>query len=221
MAAQTTNVSGLNAIRIILNTATTQLFFSGAVDGQELQVILQQDGTGGRLITSGNIPNIPAPNPAANADTIYTLVYDALLNEWSVQGVGGEVTLDQPEIVGVFSNAAVPFGSFTTAGVVISTLAPATAPAGTYRLSVYGDVTTTIAGGSVSAAGVTLGWTDDEGAQTLANALSSLTAGTAKLQNTYTFRSNGTAAITITGTATTGNPTSGVVALSAILERIA
>jgi hypothetical protein len=216
MAAQTQNVSGLASVRIILNTATTQLFFTGAVDGQELQVILQQDGTGGRLITSGNIPEISQPAQAANADTIYTLVYDALLNEWAVQGVGGSGTVQQPEVVAVI-NGAQPFGSYTTAGVVLLTT---TLPAGTYRLSLYGVITTSLSGNSVSAAGITLGYTDDDQAQTKATAYSAITAG-GVAELVYVFRSTGAAAITLTGTATTGNPTAGASQVSGILERIA
>lgn len=82
MAAATYNVSGVAALRILLSTATTQLFFTNAVDGQVLQLILQQDGTGGRLVTSGNCPGLLQPSTLANDDSICTLIYDASINEW-------------------------------------------------------------------------------------------------------------------------------------------
>jgi hypothetical protein len=220
MAVQTTNVSGLAAIRIILSQATTQLFLTGAADLQVLTLCLQQDSTGGRLVTSGNIPGIADLDLTAGADTVYTLVYDAAFNEWTIQAVSNSGdAISSPEIVGLVNSNAVGFANYTTAGVP-STLLAAGAPAGTYRLSLYGVVTTALTGNSVSAAGFTLGYTDDDEAQTKAAAYSAITAG-GVVELVYTFRSTGAAAITITGTATTGNPTAGVTAVSAVLERIA
>ena len=90
MAALTNNVSGVLSIRILLSTASTQLFFTGAVDMQILNLILQQDATGGRAVTSGNIADLPQPDQTANADTPYTLMYDAAANEWVVMSNGLE-----------------------------------------------------------------------------------------------------------------------------------
>jgi hypothetical protein len=218
MAAQTVNVSGIAAIRLILAAATTQLFLSGAADGQALTLILQQDATGGRLVTSGNIPGIGSLDAAALSDTIYSLVYDANFNQWNVQSVTfGNAQISNPQIVGNFINTTAPFGDFTTAGV---SLFSQTLPAGTYRLSLNAIVTTTLSGNSVSAAGITLGYTDANGAETKTNALSAITAG-GNVATSFTFTSTGTAPITLTGIATTGNPTAGVVSVSAIIERLA
>jgi hypothetical protein len=217
MSVQTNNVSGVSAIRLILAIATTQLYLTGAVDGQTLTLILQQDATGGRLVTSGNIPGIGTLDTAANSDTIYSLVYDANTNNWSVQSVAlANSAISGPQVVAAI-NGAQPFGSYTTAGV---SLLSASLPAGTYRLSLYGVITTSLSGGSVSAAGITLGYTDDDEAQTKASAYSAITAG-GVAEIVYTFRSTGAAPITLTGTATTGNPTAGASSVSGILERIA
>jgi hypothetical protein len=82
MAALTTQVSGVPVVRLILTTASTQLFFTAAVDGQILVLILEQDTTGGRAVTSGNVPGIQAPTQTASADTIYLLIYDAAAATW-------------------------------------------------------------------------------------------------------------------------------------------
>jgi hypothetical protein len=218
MAAQTLSVSGVSAIRLILSTATTQLFLTGAVDGQTLTLILQQDATGGRLVTSGNIPGIGELDTAANSDTIYSLVYDGNVNTWAVQAVStGNDAISSPQIVAGI-NGAQPFGSYTTAGV---SLLSTNQPAGTYRLSLYGVITTTLTGNSVAAPGITLGWTDDDKAQTNAPVFTGGTAAGNICQLTYTFRSTGTAPITLTGVCTTGNPTAGASQVTAVLERIA
>jgi hypothetical protein len=83
MAAITTQVSGIQFVRLILNTASSELFFEGAVDGQILVLILEQDATGGRAVTSGNVPGIQAPGQTAGEDTTYLLIYDANTNEWA------------------------------------------------------------------------------------------------------------------------------------------
>jgi hypothetical protein len=218
MAAQTQGVSGVAAIRLILAAATTQLFLTGGVDGQILVLILQQDATGGRLVTSGNIPGIGVLDSAALSDTIYLLVYDANTNAWVVMSVAtANDTISAPQIAGSFINTTAPFSDFTTAGVSLLSL---TLPAGTYRFSLNAIVTTTLSGNSVSAAGLTIGYTDAGGAETKTNALSAITAG-GNVSAVYTFTSTGTAPITLTGVATTGNPTAGVVDVSAVLERIA
>ena len=113
-------------------------------------------------------------------------------------------------------NGAQPFGSYTTGGVALYS---ATLPAGTYRMSIYGVITTSLTGNSISAAGLTIGWTDDDQAQTKTNAYSATTAG-AIVENVYIFRSTGSAAITLTGTATTGSPTAGASQVSMVLERV-
>jgi hypothetical protein len=218
MATQTNNVSGVAGLRIILSTATTQLFLTGAVDLQELALCIQQDATGGRLITSGNIPGIGTLDSVAGSDTIYFLIYDASTNTWTVQSVAfANAAISTPQVVGSFFNAAAPASDFTTAGV---TLLSVTAPAGTYTLNLNALVTTTLSGNSVSAAGITLGYTDAGGAETKTNAFSGITA-TSGVNTVFTFTSSGTAPITLTGVATTGNPTAGVVSIGAAITRIA
>jgi len=122
-----------------------------------------------------------------------------------------------PGLVGTSVNStAVPFGNYTTAGTAV-TLLPATAPAGTYRVSISAVVTTTFV--TATTVGHTIGWTDDQGARTQANALGALTAGTNSLVTTV-IRSNGTAAVTVTEIATGSNASAGVMALSVTVERL-
>lgn len=78
----TLNVSGVAALRYIL-VDTTTFYFTNAVDGQKLTLTLQQDGTGGRAIVSGNCPSIAQPNQTANYSTTYSLVYDSKSNTWN------------------------------------------------------------------------------------------------------------------------------------------
>lgn len=78
----TQNVSGVAAIRFIL-TDTTTFNFTNGVDGQRLLVTLQQDGTGGRTVVSGNCPGLIQPNGSANTDTTFQLVYDSTQNAWN------------------------------------------------------------------------------------------------------------------------------------------
>jgi hypothetical protein len=120
-------------------------------------------------------------------------------------------------VVGTPVNAtAVPFGNYTTGGTVV-TLVPAGAAAGTYRVNIFAVVTTTFV--TATTVGHTIGWTDDQGAHTQANALSALTAGTFQTVSTI-VRSTGAAAITVTEIATVASATAGAMALSAFVERL-
>jgi hypothetical protein len=84
MAALTLNPSGTSAIRTVLASASTALTMLPGFDGQECQLIFQQDGTGGRAITATNIYGLQEPAQAANATSIQTVVYNALNNFWTV-----------------------------------------------------------------------------------------------------------------------------------------
>lgn len=118
---------------------------------------------------------------------------------------------NQDSIVATSSNSALAFGSFGTA----ITLLPSTAPAGTYTVSVYAVITTTI---TVATSWLfTLGWTDDAQAQTATVSTSSTMTANANQQGQYVFRSKGGAAITITPTAASAG--AGVIAYSVVLQR--
>jgi hypothetical protein len=113
-------------------------------------------------------------------------------------------------------NTSLGFAVFNTGAA--ATLLPATAPAGTYVIGIYGVLTTAFATNTNWV--VTLGWTDDQQAQTLALINSAtLTQGTF-VQTTAIIRSNGTAAITYTPSKTGSAATAGVVALSLTVQRI-
>lgn len=125
--------------------------------------------------------------------------------------VGG---FGNPPIVYTASVASLTFasGNFNVA----VTMLPAAAPAGLYRATAYGVVTTLITGATSWA--FKLGFTDDDQAQTPTVCTSStLTAGTAE-SGSYTFRSTGATALTFTPTA--ASISAGVIAYSFVLERL-
>ena len=115
-------------------------------------------------------------------------------------------------LVASSQNSALGFASFGTA----ITLLPSTAPAGTYLCNVYAVITTTIT--TATSWLFTLSFTDDKQAQTPTVCTSStMTAGAAE-QGSYTFRSNGSAAITFTPTAASAG--AGVIAYTVTLQRV-
>ena len=96
------------------------------------------------------------------------------------------------------------------------TLLPAGHPAGTYRITIYGVVTTTIT--TATSWLFTLAFTDDKQAQTpTVTTSSTMTAGTAQT-GTQTIRSTGATALTYTPTAASAG--AGVVAYSVVVERV-
>jgi hypothetical protein len=198
------NASGQKLIQILLTASVTGLTLSGALDGQQVTLEFQQNSTGGFTVSSTQLVGLSTPNPAANAVSSQTFQYVALTNTW--------VNVPQSAlVVGSVSNAALAFGSFGTAVQLL----PA-GRAGTYRVSIYGVVTTTIV--TATSWSFALGYTDDKQAQTpTAVTSSTLTAG-AEQQIVFTFRSTGATAITITPTA--ASISAGVIAYSAVLEQL-
>lgn len=115
-------------------------------------------------------------------------------------------------LVASSQNAAFGFAGFGTA----ITLLPATAPAGTYICSIYAVITTTIT--TATSWLFKIGFTDDDQAQSPTVCTSStMTAGAAE-EGSYIFRSNGTAAITVTPTS--ASAAAGVIAYSVVLQRV-
>jgi|SRR5580658_9865740 hypothetical protein len=216
MAAQTQGVSGVAAIRLILAAATTQLFLTGGVDGQILVLILQQDATGGRLVTSGNIPGIGSLDSAALSDTIYLLIYDASTNAWTISSTTfGNAAISTPQIV-YSDNAALGFAVFNAAAAV--TAVPAGAPAGVYQISLYLVTTTTFVTNTEET--ITFGWTDAQGNRTVVYTTSALTAGTT-LVGSQLIESTGVNAITWTPNVTGSAATAGAANVSIVVQRVA
>lgn len=119
-------------------------------------------------------------------------------------------------------SASLGFAVFNTAAAV--NMLPATAPAGTYRITLYGITTTTFVTNTQET--ITFGWTDDQGARTVVYTTAALTAGTqlpplsSTISNSLTFRSNGTAAVTYTPAVTGSAATAGAMAVSILVERL-
>lgn len=204
----TTNVSGISFLRLLLTDATSNTInFTNAVDGQRLTVTYQQTSTG--TLIGGNVNNIvPAPS-ASGSDVTQSYVYDSATNSWNPAPT-------TPAVVAQLSSATLGFASFTTAGVALASYA---LPAGTYRVSIYQDITTSFSGNSVSNVGITIGYTDDDQAQTVTNNIGAVSAGS-KSSTVTILRSTGAAPITLTGVAATGNPTAGNEAASVVIERL-
>jgi len=119
-------------------------------------------------------------------------------------------------------SASLGFAVFNTAAAV--NMLPATAPTGTYRITLYGVITTTFVTNTQDT--ITFGWTDDQGARTVVYTTAAITAGTllppvsSTISNSITVRSNGTAAITYTPNVTGSAATAGVMAVSILVERV-
>lgn len=128
--------------------------------------------------------------------------------------VANALTSGIPGIVASNSNPAVTFTVLAAATAV--TLLPVGHTAGTYRVNIYGVVTTTIT--TATSWLFPLGFTDDQGARTpTAVTSSTMTAGTA-IQVSYTLRSTGATALTITPTSTSA--AAGQIAYSVVVERL-
>jgi len=139
----------------------------------------------------------------------------------SIQSSQALVGVGNPLIVYQYS-ASTGFAVFNTAAAV--NMIAATAPAGTYRFTLYGITTTTFVTNTQET--ITLGWTDDQGARTVVWTTAALTAGTqlppvsSTISNSVTFRSNGTAVVSWTPNVTGSAATAGVMAVSILLERL-
>jgi hypothetical protein len=119
-------------------------------------------------------------------------------------------------LVATAVNAALGFAAFNSAAAV--TLLPATAPAGFYEVNIYAVLTTAFATNTTW--NFSLGFTDDQQAQSpIVLTSATLTQGTAVFA-AYSFRSNGAAAITYTPGKTGSAATAGVVAFSLTLQRL-
>jgi len=119
-------------------------------------------------------------------------------------------------LVAATSQLTQGFAVFNAATAV--TLLPATTPAGVYEVNIYMVLTTTFV--TNTTANITLGYTDDVQAQSpIVVTTSTLTAGTAVF-GAYTFRSNGTAAITYTPKVTGSAATAGAATFSIAVQRL-
>ena len=117
-----------------------------------------------------------------------------------------------PGIVASLSNAALAFGSFNAA----VTLLASGHTAGTYRVSVYGVVTTTIV--TATSWALALTFTDDQAARTdTITTNSTMTAG--QIQGASSLiRSTGVTALAVNLVAASAS--AGVVAYSVLVERV-
>ncbi len=117
-----------------------------------------------------------------------------------------------PNIVATQSNAALAFGSFNAAITVLA----ASHPAGTYRVSVYGVVTTTIT--TATSWALTLTYTDDQAARTnTISTNSTMTAGAIQGASSL-IRSTGATALAVNLVAASAG--AGAVAYSVVVERV-
>jgi len=118
-----------------------------------------------------------------------------------------------PGIVGSLSNAALAFGGFNAAVTIIPA---ASLPAGTYRVSVYGVVTTTIT--TATSWAMALTYTDDQGARTNTITTSSTMTAGAIQGGSSLIRTTGATALAVNLVAASAG--AGVVAYSVLVERV-
>jgi hypothetical protein len=86
MAAIIANVSGVNTERIVL-TSNSSLQIIGGYDGQLLNLIIQQDGTGSRTLSYTNVPNGTTVNSTAGNSTSQLLTYNIISGNWGFYAV--------------------------------------------------------------------------------------------------------------------------------------
>lgn len=120
-----------------------------------------------------------------------------------------------PGIVASVNLATQAYGVFNTAAAV--NLLAAAAPAGTYRVSIYLIITTSFS--TNTEVTLTIGWTDDDTAQTVTYTTGAKTAGTT-LVGSQLLRSTGAAAVTYTPNVTGSAATAGAASFSVVLERL-
>lgn len=217
---QTVNVSGQKLIQLLLTANIAGLVLSGALDQQQVTIEFTQNSTGGWTVSSTQIPALQQPNPAANATSSQTVQYTAATNTWAA--VPGTAVGGAPQIV-FQQNGSLGFAIFNSAAAV--TMVPAGAPAGIYRITLFGVVTTTFTTGTAFV--FTFGYTDDDQAETVVYTGAALTAGTkippvsSTVSNSITIRSTGVAAITYTPSGTGSAFAAGVMAVGIVVERLA
>lgn len=167
---------------------------------------VQQDGQGNPFLTyTGQGGNILFQINSAGSPSVQ----------------GGQNTAGIGDSFIVYSlSTSLGFAVFNTGAAV--NMLPATAPAGTYRISLYGVTTTAFVTNTEET--ITFGWTDDDQAQTIVITTTAKAAGTitpaTTAVNSWMIRSNGTAAVTYTPAVTGSNATAGVMAVSILVERL-
>lgn len=162
-------------------------------------------GTAGAAIT---VPTTLFKAGCFDNDNINTL-------NTNLTTINSGITNSTGVVSGPVNLNAAGFAIWNSAAAV--NLAPATAPAGTYRISLYLVITTTFVTNTAVVA--TFGWTDDQGARTLVVTGAALTAGTTMI-GSQLIRSAGTAAITYTPSVTGSAATAGNASVSAVAERL-
>lgn len=119
-----------------------------------------------------------------------------------------------PNIVATQVNTALAFGSFNATIAVVGM--PAGHAAGTYRVSTYGVVTTTIT--TATSWALQAAYTDDQGARTFVISTSSTMTAGAVQGASVLIRSTGATALTMNLVAASAG--AGVVAYSVLVERV-
>ena len=104
MATQIINVSGVASERLVL-TANTTLTLNGGYDGQIFTLTVEQDSTGGWLLTATNVNNLTSPSSTPFALTAQTFSFDAASNAWN------PVVASSGPITGTVTASHVPYAS--------------------------------------------------------------------------------------------------------------
>lgn len=150
------------------------------------------------------------------------LVNTSGVTQFAINSAGQEIVCNGVTLVGQGNplivaavSSSLGFAVFNTAAAV--TLVPTTAATGTYRISLYGVTTTTFVTNTEEV--ITFGWTDDQGARTVAYTTSALTAGTT-LIGSQLVRSVTGNAVTYTPSVTGSAATAGAMAVSILVEQL-
>jgi|ERR1700675_4433593 len=171
---------------------------------------------------------MPGTPGTAGAPLLYVGAFDDATKNNLNQNNDWILYVNQSGVAGGFPNADAPGSGltfpYTSFGTAITMVNPAPGgaavgifPAGTYEVSVYAVITTTIT--TATSWSFVLGYTDDQGAKTpTATTSSTMTAGAVQ-QGTYLFRSTGATALTFTPTS--ASAAAGAIAFTVVLQRLA
>ena len=89
MATFTANVQGTYIVPIPLSANLTNITLNGALDGQQVVLEFQQNGTGGWTVASSTITGLQQPVATASTNSFQLFIYNSGLSEWQAFGGGG------------------------------------------------------------------------------------------------------------------------------------
>ena len=82
MATFTANVQGTYIVPIPLSANLTNITLNGALDGQQVVLEFQQNGTGGWTVASSTITGLQQPVLTPSTNSFQLFIFNSVLGEW-------------------------------------------------------------------------------------------------------------------------------------------